>query len=484
VPRANMDTQASDHLTLSRVGPREWASLRVPPVWFIAFICAFTAMLAVALLHGPEPFYFDSGQYWSLGELFASNGHFSLLNFASPARGYALPLADYALQVIGGELSWSSSVMVKVFNALLFAFIGAVLAPQLAEIAWPRWQWGVMRRVALAGLLIVFWSGFLNVPLSDFPGLAAVLVALVAVARPYAPGWMLLAGAAGGLAVDVRAADVVVLPTMLVLVVWAWWEQRGTPPASTVRRVFCAGLLISGFLIVSLPQSLLAHRHYGVWSFIPGATLSLSSDYLTPGLADQRASGYVGTGERGTTMEYGDSAGQRLLREVKGGQVKGIGQYLGLIASHPIAMSALLARHVINGLDQRFNTPYIEHLHSWAQLWRRLAGFLLVFLALVRVLWPAARHRLGLARWRYPVALLGSCITTIPTVIETRYELPVYLLVYMLALMPGWPNPLGPVGSGIRRYQTLAVLVVAYVAFMLIVWHIVSTTSSQLGFYP
>jgi hypothetical protein len=479
----DMDTQASHRLSVRGTWPRERASLRRLPAWLIAFACALTATLVVALLQEAKPFYFDSGLYWSLGESFAGNGHFSLLNFTSQARGYALPLADYGLQRIGGEFSWSVSVMVKLFNSLLFASIAAIMAPRLAEIAWPQQHWGVMRRVALVGLLIGFWSGFLNFPLSDFAGLATVLLALVAVARPYAPGWMLLAGAAGGLAVDIRAADVLVMPILLALVVWAWWEQRGTPPASTRRRVFCVSLLVVGFLIVSVPQSIISHRYFGTWSFIPGATLNLANEYLTPGLAYQRASGYVGAGEPGTSMYYGDSDGLRLLHDLKGDQVKSVGQYFGLIASHPIAMSALLARHVINGLDQRFSTPYIEHLTSWAQLWRRLAGFLLVFLALVRVLWPAARRRLGSARWRYPLALLLSCATTIPTPIETRYELPVYLLSYILVLAPGWPNPLGPVESGVRRYRTPAVLIVSYLAFMAVVWHVVSTASSQLHFY-
>jgi|HubBroStandDraft_2_1064218.scaffolds.fasta_scaffold56089_2 hypothetical protein len=481
-----MDTEADRLVSPGRtLRPERHASLRLVPAGLVAFVIAGAAVAAVALAQGAKPFYFDSGQYWSLGETFVREGRFSLLNYTSPIRGYALPLLYHGLQLLGSELAWSSSVMAKLLNAVLFVLIGAVLAPRLAQIAWPSQHWGVTRRVALVGLLLVYWSGFLNFPLSDFPALAVVLLALVAVARSYAPGWMLLAGVAGGLAVDVRAADVLVIPTLLVLTIWGWWEQRGAPEhASGARHVLCALLLVGGFLAASAPQSLTAHRYFGTWSFIPGATVSLASQYLTPGLAYQRSSGYVGEDEPGTQMYYGDRAGQRLLREQPGDQIKSTGQYLGLILSHPITMSALLARHVINGLDQRYSTPYIEHLKSWSQLWMRLAGFLLVFLALVRVLWPAARRSLGPARWRYPVALLLSCATAIPDAMETRYELPIYLLSYMLVLSPGWPSPIGPAAAGVRRLLTPAGILVAYLAFMAVVWHVLSTASSQLHFYP
>lgn len=110
----------------------------------------------------------------------------------------------------------------------------------------------------------------------------------------------------------------------------------------------------------------------------------------------------------------------------------------------------------------------------------RLGGFLLVFLALTRVLWPAARRSLGPARWRYPVALLVCCLTSLPSAMETRYLLPVYLLSYILVLAPGWPSPIAEDRIGLRRYRSAGAILVAYLLFMAVVWHVVSATSSHL----
>jgi hypothetical protein len=442
-----------------------------------AFGVAFVGTLLVALAQGSKVFYFDSGHYWLLGETFVQNGHFSLLNFESPTRGYVLPLICHELQAVANSLLWKPSSLVKLFNALIFALIGAVLAPRLAEIAWPQHRWGLKRRIALAALLVVFWDGFLNFPLSDLPGLAMALLALVAISRPDSPGWMLTAGVAAALALDIRAAYLLFAGVLIVLVAWAWLDRRGTQQASTARRALCAGLLIVGFAAVSLPQSLTAHRYYNTWSFVPGATLDLASQYLTPGLGLQRVGAYVGPGLP-PSMEYVDPAGARLLHEQKNGKIASTGQYLGLIASHPITMGALLGRHVINGLDARYSTPYVEHIDP--RLGLRLAGFLLVFLALVRVLWPTARRSLGPAKWRYPVALLLCCLTSVPAPMEPRYMLPTYLVGYTLVLTPGWPNPLGPAEAGLWRFRTLAILVVSYLVFMAVVWHVVSATTKNL----
>ncbi|HTU78190.1 MAG TPA: hypothetical protein VMF09_05455 [Solirubrobacteraceae bacterium] len=447
---------------------------------------SFVGTLVAALVQGPKPFYYDSGLYWKLGNTFTEEGHFSLLNFNSSARGYVLPLIDHGLQELAEALEWNPSSTAKLFNVLIFALLGAVLAPKLAEIAWPGHRWGLIRRMLLVALLIVYWSGYLSYPLSDFPALTMAVLALVAVSRSDTPGWMLVAGLACGLALDMRASFLLLAPILAALVAWSWLREdpskRNGDRVPFARRALCAGLLILGFAIVSLPQSLASHRHGYTWSFVPGATISLAQIYLTPGLPTQSYETYVGPGEPGPEMLYGDRDGEKLLDTQPHHEITSSHQYVDLIVSHPIAMTALLARHIINGLDARFSSPYIENLEPGSRAWLRIACFVLVFLALVRALWPAARRKLAPARWRYPVALLLCTLTSVPTPMEARYMLPVYLVVYITALAPGWPSPLGAREAGPRRFRTTCVLATALLAFMAIVWHVTTAAGGQLHF--
>jgi hypothetical protein len=448
----------------------------------VALSLALAATAIVALAQGPKIFYFDSGNYWALGETFVKRGSFSLLNFNSPLRGYVLPLIDHGLHGLAQAFHWRDSTSAKLFNALVLALLSATLVPLLAQACWPERRWGVPRRLALTALFLLFWSGYLNFPLSDFPALAMVLLAIVAVTRAEQLGWVLVAGIATGIAIDMRPSYVLLAPLVLVLASWRWFERRrDESPLTTGRLAVYVVVLLTSFAAVSLPQSLISHRYFHTWSFVPGSAVHLESLQLTEGLRMQRVGGYVGLGHP-PLMVYEDEDGQRLLAMQKDQVVVGLDQYLGLVEDHPLTMAGVFSRHVINGLDQRYSTPYIEHLDSGSHRWLRLFGFLLVFLGLLRVLWPKARHSLGAARWRYPIALLICCLTAVPTAMEPRYMLPVYLLSYMFVLAPGWPSPLDDELVGIRRFRTLATIVIAYVLFMAVVLHVVSEASNHLHF--
>lgn len=446
----------------------------------VAFAIAFVGMLIDALLQGDKPFYYDSGSYWSLGNAFFYHHHFSLLNFNSPLRGYLWPLIDHGLQVIATALGWQASSLAKLFNALMFALIATVLVPWFAEIAWPQWRWGIVRRLLLAVALLVFWGGYLSYPLSDFPALMFVMLAFVSVSRPESGIWMTIAGVAAGAALDIRPSYLLLAPILVALAAWSWIEARGR--ASTRRRTMCMGLLVVGFVVVSVPQSLATHRHFGLWSPIPGTAVNLTGVQFTEGLKMQRYETYVGGKESGPQMRYEDADGERLLATQPGDEVSSSSQYLKLVLSHPLEMAGVFARHVINGLDQRYSTPYVEHLDNGSHKWFRIVNLLIIFLALLRVLWPASRRRLGPTQWRYPLAVLLCCLTAVPSAMETRYFLPIYLLAYVLVLTPSWPSPFTASGRLLSRWRAPVLIAAFYAAFMLVVLHVVSSASSHLYF--
>jgi hypothetical protein len=453
--------------------------MRAPPA---AFAVAFGGSLIVAfLLQGPKPFYGDSGNYWALSETFTHDGHFSFTNFESPVRGYALPLVIHVLRTLGEGVGWTQSSLAKLFNVVLFALIGSVLGPRLAVIIWPDQRWGLLRRVGLTALLIVFWSGDLSYPLSDFPGLTLALITLLAIARPDTPVCMLVAGLTAGVAIDVRPAYLPFVPMLLVIVGLGWRGQRGAPHATITRRTLCVGLLILGFAAASLPQSLAGHRHYGTWSFIPGGPAHLAEEQLASSLVLRRYDTYVQRPGNAYPIDYYDPTGEKLVAKQPGKALKSDKERLEVVLEHPDFMVGIAVQHIINGLDMRYSTAYIEHIDSGGKPWLRLSGFLLVFLALARVLWPAARSGLGSARWRYAVALLLCSATSIFSAIETRYMLPTWMLVYLLVLAPGWPNQISRREAGWRRFRAPTILLASYLAFMVFVWQIVGRATAHIG---
>ncbi len=445
----------------------------------IAVSLAFLLALGVGLAQGVKPFYYDSGEYWSLGGAFVIHGDFSLLNFANPLRGYLLPLIDHGLQGVAAAFGWRASAAVNVFAAACFALIGAVLAPRVAELTWLGRRWGIARRLALTALLVVFWRGFLSYPLSDFAALAFMFVALVACAKPESPPSMALAGLAAGAALDARPSY---SPLLLVVPVLAALAARDVPlpaRAGRPRRIGAWIAMIAAFAAISLPQTLIAHRYFSSWSFVPGSAAHLESLQLSDGMRLQRYETFVGAGHA-PQMNYEDPSGARLLASQPGGAVSGLGQYFGLIADHPGTMVPLLASHVINGLDQRYPTPYVERLDTGSQRWLRVAGLLLVAVALLRLTWPSLRRGLGPTRWRYPLALLACCITAVPSAMETRFMLPVYVLVYLIVLAPKSPRVLSETAPARRRLVSRAAVLVGGGLLAALVFTVTSDASSHL----
>jgi hypothetical protein len=465
--------------TLSAVAHR-WATHPVA----IAFPVAFAAFLAVALLQGEKIFYYDAHAYWVLSETFVKDGHFSILNFENTGvRGYALPLIFHIADVIGSVATNSNSEIVMAFNAGVFALIGTVLAPAFAQVIWPDSKWSVLRRLALSAVILIFWRGYLNFPLSDFPALAAGLLTLIAVSHSNSLAWMLAAGASAGLALNFRPAYLLLVPVLLILLALDWLEQRGTGQLSTLRGAACFGMLALGFLTVSLPQSLSQHETFGRYNPLPGGS-ELAGLQYTEGLKLQRYESFVGGGLAQARMTYLDHHTDSIRAELDNGRIDDTAEYLEVVAQHPLTMAGVFLRHAVNGLDQRYTTPYVEQIASDENRPLRLGGFLIVFLALLRVAWPTARRGLGRARWRYAAGLLVVSATTLASAVETRFMLPVFVLCSMSALAPGWPNPIGPPNLGPRRYLTLALILATALVFFAAVGMIVSDATDSLRLMP
>lgn len=445
----------------------------------------FAAAVALALIFAPglkvPAFPYDAGYYWGNSGRFTVDGTWSLWNFNDSLRGYVPALLFDAVRRIGEAFNQDLESTARIFNALLFAWIGTVLAPRVAELAWPRARFGYVRRLLLVGLLLVFWRGYVDVPLADFPALAAALVALLAVSRAASPPWLLVAGLATALAINIRPAYLLFVPAILVLGVWN--GRVATPRISGLRRALGLAALVVGIAIVMVPQSIMNNKHYDLISPIPGAAEDLTGFQLEAGLVLQRYETYVGPAERSPSMRYEDPHTVDIVKQVTAdGGIDGYGDYLRIAVENPITIAGVFLRHVVNGMDQRYSSTYIYDLDNGGQRPMRIAAMLIAFLALLRIAWPAARRSLGDARWRYPVALVATCVTILPSAVETRFLLPLYLLTYLLVLAPNWPvtSLVGPRSLGVRRFVPLGAVSVGLLVFVAVWWYIVSETSKTL----
>ena len=443
----------------------------------LAFYAAYLPLSG----YGPGQFRFDAAEYWELSLKFTPPSGFSLLAYDEPLRGYLGPLLVLPARLLCHLTGWSMLSGARVLGAGWAALLFGVAIPALWARASGR-ALGGGRWLALLGLGFICWRDYFNFTLSDTPALTLLLLGLATLGRRGWP-WAGVAGLLLAAAINIRPIYVACLPGVLWLL-----ADNGR----SLTRLKCATLLAMlavGTTPVFLPQLLINQRHFGQRSPLvlaqrPGKE-PLYLRQLAWGTAYQRyETSLVPAIPR--SLVYADSAGQRALALVPGGRFSSYGEFLGFVVQHPFSSAARYARHLFNGLDIRYPTPYPTRLHPPGQSALRLLNYALMGLGLwlAWVRWRATRgHRppTDAPGTASPAAVLGAlllpCLLALPTLMECRFLLPLHLLL-LTGVAATW-QPLAwwrNLGGPGRR---LAMLVLA-AGWLWGCWQLSEATAGQL----
>jgi hypothetical protein len=403
---------------------RWWHQSR-PLIGRVALVLALYAVYLPLSGYQPADLRFDAGQYWELGLKFFQRGHFSLLNYDEPVRGYLGPLLLQPGRLLCHVLHWPGLYGARVLGAGWAALLIGVALPAVWEALTGR-PLPAGRWLLLLGLTFIFWRDYFNFPLSDVPALTLLLLGLLALRRR-GPGWALAAGLCLAGALNIRPIYLASLPGVLALLVLM------RPRAGQL-----AALLLSVALVL-LPQFLINQRHFQCPTPLvlaaPGpGSRPLYLRQLLWGTRIQRfETSLIPAYPR--TLIFADTAGQLALAAPPGGPVQRYGQFMEFIGQQPVTFAGRCLRHLFNGLDSWFPTPYPRHLHPPGQAALRLLNYTL--LAIGAALLLSATYRAARRRQlpRQPAAFLLAVLLpvafTVPTAIEGRFLLPLHLLVLL-----------------------------------------------------
>jgi hypothetical protein len=371
-------------------------------------------------------FYYDAANYWSLSGTFGRGGHFALLDFQSAIRGYSLPLYDRALSSVASLFGVSGVTIVQLAGSLQVALLGVVLIPGVVRSVWPAAEISFVRILLLNAIIFIFWRDHLGFPLSDFPAATLGAGALYALSRRSLPGYA-LTGLAAGLAWNVRQGYLVMMLVVIVVVV----ARAGVRRAS-LRGAAAIALVLAGVALASLPQILINHRHFDSWSPTVYQAKLIALGNLAQGMNAQRYETYVGKG-RQPAVFYLDPATKKVLAQEHLVAFQSYSQYVRVSWDHPIEMIGGWTRRMFDGLDVRYTTPYVHDLGSHSE-WFSLLDYTLLFAAATRLLAPTFRRQLGRAGWVEALALCSATATAVPLAAESRYYLPIYLVLYSIVV--------------------------------------------------
>lgn len=433
------------------------ASHRRDGLWVFAVMYAILATWSVRF--GLVPLLYDSGGYWSGQAFLKASGEFSLAAWPAQMRGYFVPLLSYLNREFADLAGVLQDTPMKLLLAALFAWSAAIVAPRFFEVAL-GWRVPLLGRVAFAGFVFAFWHWYVLWPLVDFFSLTFSMWGLMhlLLAARATVGLASVHSVVGGFAL---AAAANARPVYSIVFYAA---SVGVLVAVARRRDFAAtaGLVAFavGALVVLAPQAYINDandRPLNPFNFPHDSidydlyTVTLDNGFRFPQYQVNVGDPDFPIGGVKSPDPKGDLLYARLREQccADGRQFFSYGQYMAFVLQNPTGMGGMYLRHLINGVDTWWPSPYTDDIMGVSSAYR-VANYAIWF-AFLGALVTAARSR----AWRgrrataaglgaVGIVLLAPTLLVIPGGVETRYYLPLFYLCYAVVAFRVLPVILRP----------------------------------------
>lgn len=437
----------------------------------LSFIFLICYLLNVSVY---KEFYYDSYWYWNLGNSFAQNGSFDLLNYTETLRGLIYPLFNYCLIRIANSLGMDQIVLFKIFSAFYVSFLINILIPSFVEKAFDI-KFKIWQVVILNIVVFFFWRGYYNFPLTDFISIFVFLLALYL--------WMLpknaltiISGVAFAFAINIRPIFLIAVLLFLGMVLVELFSSK----ALRLRKSGKIILLSLGLIIGSLPQMYVNYFNNNTISPLvqtsKNSKIDLFLQQLKWGIYYQKYEANAGFDYPVANVIFFSKEGLNLYKKENGDNINNYSDYFKLLQNYPLVLSTLYFKHLFNGLDITYPTPYIIEINNRSFL-ISFINYTLLFIFILILIKYFMYKDLSIRKWYLILILLSPSLLAIPTAIEVRFFLPIHLFIYIVIIL----------GLNVEVYKfylrnkkTVIIVSLVYLFFLLVCFTLSINTFSNL----
>jgi len=400
-----------------------------PSHTFILATCVFLFMLIYTLQRSYNPFVQDSAYYWGLANSFIIDEHFSFTNFNSELRGYVFPFSLFMIKTLAEMVQSNEKTLFYVFSSLLFTLLSIFILPWFVHTLF-QWKTKLLGKGVLTFALFFFWRGYFLYPLSDFPALASLLIGVVLYSKSLQnPSKLILSVLSGfflSVALNIRP---VYLVSFIILLAAALFFLRKCEKMQLFQWLLT---FVIGCSIILLPQYLINKKHYQKNTPLVQARYADESLYIKElfwGIGTQKFETNIGDNFPSSVVIYNDPFKLKfnktnLLRE------KSLSSYLKIARRFPIDMVVSYFRHLFNGLDIYFPTPYIKNIFANHMI-LSITNYL-IWLYVIIHLAKTNLTRIMFIQIIGILSILAPVLLAIPTAVEVRYFLSAHILAYLV----------------------------------------------------
>jgi hypothetical protein len=443
----------------------------------ILALSMFLCMLLYTLQRSYNPFVHDSAYYWNLAGSFVVNGDFSIINFHNELRGYLFPFLLFVIKTLAALLHIDGKTLFYIFSSLFFTALSVYILPWFTNTLL-GWNKHLIGRALLGILIFFFWRGHFLYPLSDFPGLASLLLGTTFIVKslrkPFNRYYSALAGLFLSAASNIRP---IYLISLLILLI------SGLIIISKSKRLLIfqwLALFILGSCIVLIPQYQINNKYLDRKSPLVQAKYDNENWYIKGlfwGLGTQKFETNIGDNFPSIVVIYEDPFKSK-IQKTNILRNKDISGYLRIVKNYPADIAVSYFRHLFNGLDIFFPTPYIKNLFA-NHIFLSIVNYLIWLLIIYHLVNMDLSH-ISLITTAGVMSMISPVILSIPIVIEIRYFLPAYLMAY--GVIAFGVNPKNLVKSIFQNKWQIVRIIIVCVLWLTLCFSLSAATVENLTY--
>jgi hypothetical protein len=397
----------------------------------------------------------DSGDYWKLSATTI------LKDFPKESfRGYFFPLLLWPAHWLTDVLQVSTPLVYRIYSSIIYAYALTLILPNFyIEIFGGVAT--IFRRLISPCIVLLLFPGIILYPLSDLPSFIlmscsiATLLSLKKISQLTMTHGIKIAGA-GCLAYGAyNTRTIYLFPLIGVFLFFPLILGHGK---GIIFKCLIFLILIAGGSVVSVPQSIINLKNYNKFTpFVQANSCdkSLFALQLMWGITVQRYATIMVSPSEGAGMYAMDPSGIQIFEKEKlSPDTVSIKKYFQLLVKRPLFFIGSYTRHIINGMDLRDGECYCYGLIANRNI-QSTSSFLLIFIGgliiylrrtipflipkkrEIKTSFKSLRKNADDFWWIYLFLILLPVIAIIPGAIESRFFLPVQLLIYFTLAFNG-----------------------------------------------
>lgn len=406
-----------------------------------AFVLAVAFFLILHQIHNVQYFPWDAKGYWELSnpEIF--------FNYPKEIRGYFYPFLLLPAHFLSNLFGEYQNYSYRFLSAFAYAYALTIVLPEFYVRVFGG-KLTTSRRIVVPLLIAILFPGLIIYPLSDLPAfllligsINALLNAKNAISFTVKLSFTAFGGVLAAGAYNTRTIYLFPLLCIFCAIPFYFFS------AQSIKNRFLGILAFAtGLLLVCLPQSFINHSTHETWS---PAVISQKTDkslfalQLMWGITIQRYETTIDPTSASASRYFMDKTGEKLFisESLENGEVT-IAEYISLVVRHPLDFLGIYGRHFVNGLDLRDGEVYVRNA-SWINNKIAALNFFVLALGFLSALvrygeWKSKGEASSIKNrstadtiWPlFAFLLLLPVFAIIPGAIETRFFLPLHVLLY------------------------------------------------------